>query len=172
MLWCGDFWLSWQLWPLINSTPGSSAMESGPEDKSGTKCIRKTLKTLSPLCSSYTPRSSSPHTHATHCAIGCFSEKDNPGWNTCFLLHLPALQKVEFSVFVNCTQTRDSLNCTIGKQSSLTRLKHLTESQSVKNALEQHLSEILSTITLLKKCGIYVLGLLYVKLTPALHCGG
>lgn len=37
----GDFWLSWQLWRLINSTPGSSAVESGPEDENSTKCMRK-----------------------------------------------------------------------------------------------------------------------------------
>lgn len=46
VLWCGDFWLSWQLWRLINSTPGSSARESGPEDKSSAKNIRKELKML------------------------------------------------------------------------------------------------------------------------------
>lgn len=65
-----------------------------------------------------------------------------------FSLHLPTLQKVHFTVFVICSQTRDSLDCTVRKNSSLTRLKHLAASQSAKNAFEQHLREILSTPSL------------------------
>lgn len=83
----------------------------------------------------------SPHTHSCDCLMiylkGQFLMK---------CIFFPLLFRNWSSVFIICTQTRDSLNRTVRK--SPQRLKHLVPLQSVLKKKSQHLREVLSIITL------------------------
>ena len=105
-------------------------MESGPEDKSSTKYIRRKLKMLSPLCSSYAPRSSSPLMRTVHRVIGLLQWKGRFWVNFFFFFSTPLTCTSKSGV--HCVRhlypDKGQLSLFRQKVKFLTRLKHLAAS--------------------------------------------